>query len=318
MKKMILILAMLLIAATSYNQSSRRTANRTQAAPGNEARTNNSSANNSSQSDRERKGTPQRYNDTQNNRQHASTTTRTTEATRTSRSRQPATTQSRNSRTNTQSGRVNSQHENSNLANNNIRTNKPAQTHARPENRHSDTHVRHTRTTARIEYTSPRLYRERHRVVHHYYTSPPSRAYRAQHYVYRAPVKINIIWTPVLHRHYIRMYPIVKHWNYHHGYRIATISAYSAEFYMGEVATVYGRVTEVYYSRSTDEYFLYFGLHYPYQDFTVVIPGWIARKYSHSPSRFFDNQHIVMTGLITSFNGEPEIVVKESFQIHLY
>jgi hypothetical protein len=114
------------------------------------------------------------------------------------------------------------------------------------------------------------------------------------------------------------MYPVVGHWHYHEGYRIANVSAYFAGYYMGDVVSVYGRVSEVYYSRETDEYLLYYGAYYPYNDFTVIMPGWIARSYSRRPARFFTNREVAVTGLVTSFNGEPEIVVKESFQIHFY
>lgn len=114
------------------------------------------------------------------------------------------------------------------------------------------------------------------------------------------------------------MYPMVTHWTYHSGYRISNVSAYYAEYYMGDVATVYGKVKEVYYSRSTDEYFLYFGAYYPYHDFTVVMPGWVARQYSARPDRYFEHNYIAVTGLITSFEGKPEIVVKESFQLNFY
>jgi hypothetical protein len=111
---------------------------------------------------------------------------------------------------------------------------------------------------------------------------------------------------------------MVTYWNYYPGYRISNVSAYFAEYYMGEVMTVYGKVKEVFYSRSTDEYFLYFGAYYPYQDFTVVMPGWIARQYTRRPERYFENDYLAVTGLITSFNGNPEIVVKEAFQLNRY
>jgi hypothetical protein len=87
---------------------------------------------------------------------------------------------------------------------------------------------------------------------------------------------------------------------------------------MGDVMTVYGRVKEVFYSITTDEYFLYFGAYYPYHDFTVVMPGWMARQHSRRPERYFDNNYIAVTGLITSFEGKPEIVLKESFQLNFY
>ena len=121
-----------------------------------------------------------------------------------------------------------------------------------------------------------------------------------------------------MHRHFIDIYPMVPSWRYYNGYRIDMISAYDAMYYRGEVMTVYGRVSDVYYSRNTDEYFLYFGPYYPYQDFTVVMPGYLARRYSRNPERYFMDRHLAVTGLITTFEGEPEIVVKKDFQINLY
>ena len=121
-----------------------------------------------------------------------------------------------------------------------------------------------------------------------------------------------------MHRHYIEMYPMVPHWSYYNGYHIETISAYDALFYQGEVVTVYGRVTDVYYSPASDEYFMYFGPYYPYQDFTVIVPGYIARSYGHRPESFFIDSYLAVTGLVTSYNGEPEIYVKRDFQLHLY
>jgi hypothetical protein len=48
------------------------------------------------------------------------------------------------------------------------------------------------------------------------------------------------------------------------------------------------------------------------------MPGWIARRYSRNPSHYFDNQYLATTGLITTFEGNPEIAVREPFQINLY
>ena len=121
-----------------------------------------------------------------------------------------------------------------------------------------------------------------------------------------------------MHRYYCRMYPEVNHWYYNRGYHIEMVSSYFADYYIGEVMTVYGEVSEVYYSPRTDEYFLYYGPYYPYQDFTLIIPGYIARRYSPHPERYFERQYMAVTGLITNYDGQPEIVVRESFQLHPY
>ncbi len=313
MKKLITILAMLLIAATSYNQSSRRTANSEQTAQRNEARSNNASANHSVQDRNERKDNTSRSDNTQVNTRRTNTgNSQGRTETQSIRSRESSATSTSRSRNNTNTQRSNTQ-----VTNNTSRRGTSDSEHTTPHRSTSGTYVRSSGNQNTV-YVSTRRYTGTHTVVHHYHTPPPSREYRAKHYAYRIPVSLSIIWTPAMHGHYIRFYPLVTYWHYSYGYRIANVSAYFAEYYMGEVMTVYGRISEVYYSRSTDEYFLYYGPYYPYQDFTVVIPGWIARQYSRRPERYFDNRYLAVTGLIASFQGEPEIIVNESFQIHLY
>ena len=321
---MMLILAMLLIAATAYNQTSRRPANSNKTAQRSNQETFTTTRKETStanQKQREnaivktkptdrgtyhydpnspaKKSTTQKRNtsNTQRNLENKTTIVTTPRTQKTTQSREVNP---------TYNNRRNNTSKDANLAQNykpgdSRRVNS---THPVAQNHH--------------EYSSPRVYRAQHTVVHHYNYKPAPREYRAKYYAYRRPAEIEIIWTPVMHRHYIRMYPMVKYWYYTNGYHISMVSAYDAEYYRGEVRTVYGRVTEVFYSRATDEYFLYFGLYYPYQDFTVVLPGTIARQYSFKPERYFDQRYLAITGLITTFNGEPEIVVKESFQINFY
>jgi len=305
MKKITIILAMLLIAATSYNQSSRRTANEDQTAPRTNTRTSNTSVNSSAHA--------RDNNSRSGNRQTDATNHNRSRETATSTNRQRSTTNTANGRSNTQTSRSNNQRSNANT----VRSERPHNTQTNHHRSETATHARHAKPSGRV-YNSTRQYRSSHTANHHYHKPPHSRAYRSHHYAYRAPVSVNIIWTSTMHRHYVRMYPMVSHWNYHHGYRISNVSAYFAEYYMGDVTTVCGKVKDVYYSRSTDEYFLYFGAYYPYQDFTVVMPGRIARQYSRRPDRYFEHNYIAVTGLITSFNGKPEIVVKESFQLNPY
>lgn len=109
-------------------------------------------------------------------------------------------------------------------------------------------------------------------------------------------------------------------WNYPVGYRINTISSWDAQYCMGEVRKVYGKVYETYYSESTDSYYLYFGAPYPYHVFTVIIPGWEANKFNYSILDYFDQRYVNVTGLISEFeqDGKPEIVIKSPRQIRLY
>jgi hypothetical protein len=113
-------------------------------------------------------------------------------------------------------------------------------------------------------------------------------------------------------------YPEIRVWRYHVGYRLPVIPAYDAELYIGDVARVYGKVQEAYYDYDSDNYFLYIGDYYPYHDFSVVIPGHEARRFTRRPERYFEGSHIAVTGYITDFDGKPEIVVRRASQIDLY
>ena len=297
MKKMMLILAMLLIAATAYNQTSRKTANT------------NTTATKEKQDPMRRSSTPAKRSSHEN---RAVTTERNDQNSRATRPENTRATQSReNHNSSTQRSTSNSNARQVENRNTGRADNYPA-------NQNQTSRPTVTRRPEVVVYESPRVYRETHRVYHHYSSPPPNREYRATHYVYHRPVGVEVYWTPVIHRNFIRIYPMVPYWHYNTGYRIEMVSSYDAIYYQGDVMTVYGRISEVFYSRATDEYFMYFGPYYPYQDFTVVMPGYLARRYSHRPERLFSNHYIAVTGLITSFNGEPEMVVKELFQINLY
>jgi hypothetical protein len=147
---------------------------------------------------------------------------------------------------------------------------------------------------------------------------PRSLDYRRIHYPYRMPVNINIYWTSRMYREYILIYPEYRYWYYPIGYRIRTASAYDAFYYVGDVINIYGRVHEVWYSWQTDEYFLYFGAQYPYHDFSVIIPGSKARRFSHRPEIFFEGRHIWVTGLVSLHDGKPEMIIRKKHQIHPY
>ncbi len=167
-------------------------------------------------------------------------------------------------------------------------------------------------------YKSTRQYANERPVYHHYRNTPYSREYRAEHYPYRRPVQVNINWTPTIYRNYCVIYPEIRQWGFHVNYRVDVVSAYDAYYHAGEIRTVYGEVREVFYARETDEYILYFGEYYPYHDFTVVVPGWLARRYSRRPDRFFERQHLAVTGLISMWERKPEMVVMKDYQLNFY
>lgn len=285
MRNAIVILVMLLITTTSYNQTTRRSASSSQK-------------------------TDQRSTSTRTSTSNAPTRTRSSVNTTNSNTNNRSSTTSRSSNSSTRRSATTQQSSRSN--------NSSSQPHRRSTNVNSTAHRRTATRSAHTSYPSSRSYRGHHETTYVYRTPPRSKSYRSVHYAYRAPRHVEIIWTRDMHRNYITMYPEVRRYNYEIGYRIRSISAYNADLYYGEVMNVYGKITEVYYSRETDEYFLYMGPYYPYQDFTIVVPGYIARRYSRRPVYYFDNQYINVTGLITSFEGKPEIVIKRNFQLGTY
>jgi len=160
----------------------------------------------------------------------------------------------------------------------------------------------------------------------HYHYAYPTRnvkfnyhhdTYINHYHVLYYPTYGNIYWTRNMYRNYHRWYP-GYHWRYNFGHRIQTISVFDAQYNLGEVAMVYGRVYSTWHNRETDDFLLFFGGDFPNQQFTVVIPGHIARKFSWRPERYFLGEHITVNGLITTFDGSPEIVVKNKRQLGLY
>jgi len=178
-----------------------------------------------------------------------------------------------------------------------------------------------TANTRVNKYSSKHYYGGNH--YHYFYPRVKVRTHHhhdtyIHHYrVLYHPRHVNIYWTRNMYRDYRNWYPNYR-WRYDYGYRIQTISAFDAKYNLGEVAAVYGRVYATWYNRETDDYLLFFGGDYPYQEFTVVLPAHVARRFSWRPERFFLGEHMIVTGLITTFDGIPEIVVKHRSQVDLY
>lgn len=164
----------------------------------------------------------------------------------------------------------------------------------------SHKHSRHSTTVKHVHYHRPNTY------------------CRTSEYKLRVPTHVSIRWTPDMHRHYIRMYPTHRSWHYNYGSRIVSIPSYDARYHVGHVRNIYGRVTDAYYYHDTDEYILHIGRYYPNQHFTVVIPGYIARQHSRRPVDYYLQRDVHVTGLITSYEGEPEVLVKRNSQFRIY
>lgn len=147
---------------------------------------------------------------------------------------------------------------------------------------------------------------------------PVSVEYRRVHKPYRIPAHSSIYWNVSLYNDFRIFYPEVRAWRYDIGYALPVVPAYDADYYIGDVARVYGKVYDIYYEYETDEYYLYFGDYFPYQDFSVVIDGKEARAFSRRPERFFRRANLSVTGYITDYDDKPEIVVRRASQIELY
>lgn len=168
--------------------------------------------------------------------------------------------------------------------------------------------VKHHQTgyVSKRYYPTKRVRIHVHPVTYHHH-------YRALYY----PAHREIIWTNRMHRYYVGLYPNYTY-RYPVGYHIQTISAFEARYNVGEVARIYGRVYATWYNRETDDLLLFFGGEFPYQEFTMVVPGSIARRFNWRPERYFLGQHVFATGLITSFEGKPELIVKQRSQLDVY
>jgi hypothetical protein len=142
--------------------------------------------------------------------------------------------------------------------------------------------------------------------------------YRRTYYPYTEPRRVEIIWDYNMYNEYRYLYPQYDYWYYPYGYRILTVSAYDADRFIGEIARIYGKVSEVWYERQTDEYTLYIGGPYPFQDLSVVIAGKYARRYSYHPERYFTNRNIAVTGLVSLWDERPEMIVRKRSQLETY
>lgn len=141
---------------------------------------------------------------------------------------------------------------------------------------------------------------------------------RRVRYPFIEPPHIDIYWSIDIRNRYWGLYPEFHFINYPATYRIPYVSAYDALDYIGQVATVYGRVEEVEYSGTNDEYYLYLGAWFPYQDFSIVLPGPIARSITAWPDAYFNKGYVSVTGLVTMYQDKPEMEIRRGYQIDRY
>jgi hypothetical protein len=315
MKARIFTTAVLMIVAlaTTYAQTSRRSERRseqstqTQERKSNEVKSDNKNVNERSS----RRAVTPAENQQDNNR----------------RGNQPQAEQSRRENNNTPATRtVETNRPENNRVNNNTpdnrrgerRGNDNSRTVQRSDNDNHYGEIHHS-TRGNREYIHIEHNPRRVVVVNHpRHYSPRPVEYRRVHNPYRVPLHHEVFWSINLHNDFRIFYPEVRYWRYETGYRLPSIPAYDAIDYVGEVVRIYGRVFEVHYEYDTDDYFLYFGDYYPYQDFTIIISGEEARRFSRRPERVFQRADIAVTGYVTEFENRPEVVVRRASQIDMY
>jgi len=95
------------------------------------------------------------------------------------------------------------------------------------------------------------------------------------------------------------------------------ITAKDAEKYLGKTETVCGQVASARHAVMSkgQPTFLNLDEPYPNQIFTVVIWGSEGDKFPEPPDKLYRGKTVCVTGKITSFQGKPQIVVKDPKQI---
>lgn len=95
------------------------------------------------------------------------------------------------------------------------------------------------------------------------------------------------------------------------------VNPIDAHKYIGAEKTVCGTVASATYAlRSKGRpTFLNLDQPYPKQIFTVLIWGSDRNKFKNPPETFFKGKRVCVTGIIESYRGKPEIIVRGPDQI---
>jgi hypothetical protein len=96
-----------------------------------------------------------------------------------------------------------------------------------------------------------------------------------------------------------------------------TISPQDAAKFIGETKTVCGTVASAHFAAKTkgQPTFINLDKPYPKQIFTVLIWGSDRSKFEKPPETLYSGKEICVTGMIRSYQGKAEIVVKDPGQI---
>ncbi len=100
-------------------------------------------------------------------------------------------------------------------------------------------------------------------------------------------------------------------------YTDETITPYQAANFIGQQRTVCGTVASADFAAESKEQPTFINLDKPCpsQVFTVTILGSDRGKFEKPPEALYSGKEICVTGMIQSYKGGPEIIVKEPSQI---
>ena len=95
-----------------------------------------------------------------------------------------------------------------------------------------------------------------------------------------------------------------------------TVPLDSVANYEGKTITVCSKVQSTYVTKGEKKTtYINFGKPYPNTTFTVVIFEADATKFKNTPSEFFKDKNVCITGKVKIYKGRPEIIVNSEEQI---
>jgi micrococcal nuclease len=97
---------------------------------------------------------------------------------------------------------------------------------------------------------------------------------------------------------------------------LKVIGACQAGNYYGKEVIVEGKVVDVYRSKKNNV-FLNFEKPYPNQCFSAVIFASDQYKFVQNPEKYYDQKVLRIRGKIQEYQGKPEIILKEPWQIEV-
>jgi micrococcal nuclease len=102
-------------------------------------------------------------------------------------------------------------------------------------------------------------------------------------------------------------------------YAQETITPEDAAKFIGQQKTVCGKVASTHFASKSkgQPTFINLDKPYPNQVFTVLIWGSDRGKFEKPPETLYSGKEICVTGMIQTYQGRPEIVVKEPSQIRV-